>query len=300
MEIACYLNYKNIALYLAIKCGTPSEYMMQELNVDKEGRNCFHTLCYRGNYDTLVTLLNYERVCLKKVISDELNLTKKRYNFKNLDIKGGHLVSTVYHDANTIRRHSDFNMRANSLFERYANVIIERYRQILMKQDINGRGPLHYAAMSKYTNCYRCVIALLETDLSSEPDYEQFLRNYFEIGALDRQDGRAPIDPRKSSTLLKEFEHLLDPVEFKNIQKDFNLRIKRLFKDALNMQDSNQFTPLHIASYYGDFKASRFMVDMGADPVHANYRERPLEVSKDKFARSVLQNLNEAAHESNH
>ncbi len=42
------------------------------------------------------------------------------------------------------------------------------------------------------------------------------------------------------------------------------------------------------------------MVDNGADPVHVNYRERPLEVSRDKFARSVLQNLNDAAHESNH
>ena len=66
------------------------------------------------------------------------------------------------------------------------------------------------------------------------------------------------------------------------------------------MQDSNQFTPLHIASYYGDFKSSRFMVEMGADPVSVNYRERPLEVSKDKFARGVLQTLNDAAHESNH
>lgn len=42
------------------------------------------------------------------------------------------------------------------------------------------------------------------------------------------------------------------------------------------------------------------MVEMGADPVSVNYRERPLEVSKDKFSRGVLQNLNYAAHESNH
>ena len=106
--------------------------MGHELNVDKEGRSAYHTLCYRGNYDTLMTLLNYERVCLKKVISDELNELKKRYNFKNLDIKHGSLVSTCYHDADTIRRHNDFNIQANALFERYANSIIERYRQILI------------------------------------------------------------------------------------------------------------------------------------------------------------------------
>ena len=89
--------------------------------------------------------------------------------------------------------------------------------------------------MSKYTNCYRCVTALLEMDVSHEPDYERFLKNYFEIGALDSQDGRAPFDPRKSSLLIKEFEHLLEPTEFKNIVKDFTNRIRRLIKDALNL-----------------------------------------------------------------
>ena len=300
IDIASYFNFKNIALYLSIKSGTPVEYMQQELNVDKEGRSCYHTLCYRGNYDTLMTILNYERVCLKKVIADELTSIKKRFGFKNLDIKHGHLVSTCYHDADTVRRHSDFNMRANALFERYANSIIERYRQILIQQDQNGRGPLHYAAMSKFTKSYRCVQGLLDIDVSGEPDYEYFLRNYFEIGALDSPDGTTPFDPRKSSLLIKEFEHLLEPREYNNIIKDFKIRIRALTKEALNLQDSNQFTPLHIASYYGDFKASRYMVDMGADPVHANYRERPLEVSRDKFSRSVLQNLNDAAHESNH
>lgn len=154
--------------------------------------------------------------------------------------------------------------------------------------------------MSKYTKCYRCLTALLQIDINEEPDYERFLRNYFEIASLDSADGRAPFDPRKSSLVIKDFEHLLEPVEFNNIIKDFKIRIRSVIKEALNMQDSNQFTPLHIASYFGDFKASRFMVDMGAEPVHHNYRERPLEVSKDKFARSVLQNLNDAAHESNH
>lgn len=89
--------------------------------------------------------------------------------------------------------------------------------------------------MSKFTNCYRCVISLLTVSVHEEPAYEDFLRNYFSIGALDRPDGRAPFDPRKSSTLIKDFEHLLEPTEFKNIVKDFTNRMRKLIKDALNM-----------------------------------------------------------------
>ena len=93
--------------------------------------------------------------------------------------------------------------------------------------------------MSKYTNCYRCVTGLLEIDINSEPNYENFLAKYFEIGALDSPDGRSPFDPRKSSMVTKDFEHLLEPSEYNNILKDFKIRIRRLVKDALNLQDNN-------------------------------------------------------------
>jgi ankyrin repeat protein len=54
-----------------------------------------------------------------------------------------------------------------------------------------------------------------------------------------------------------------------------------------------------VASYFGDFKASRFMVKLGADPNSPAFAERPLECGKDKFTRSVLQNLNDAAYQAN-
>jgi ankyrin repeat protein len=57
---------------------------------------------------------------------------------------------------------------------------------------------------------------------------------------------------------------------------------------VLNSQDTNNHTPLHIASYYGDFKASRLFKKYGATADSAATAERPLEVGKDKFARSVL------------
>lgn len=63
--------------------------------------------------------------------------------------------------------------------------------------------------------------------------------------------------------------------------------------------DLNQYTPLHISSYYGDFKASSYMVELGASTTDKTFAERPLEVSRDKFSRGVLQNLNAAAGQAN-
>ncbi len=45
-----------------------------------------------------------------------------------MDIKHGKLVSTVFHDADTIKRHEEFNIRVQNLFENYARSIIQRYR----------------------------------------------------------------------------------------------------------------------------------------------------------------------------
>jgi ankyrin repeat protein len=81
--------------------------------------------------------------------------------------------------------------------------------------------------------------------------------------------------------------------------RDFRQQSKLLLKEVLDAQDSNFHSPLHIASYFGDFKASRFMVKLGADPNSPAFSERPLEVGKDKFVRGVLQNLNEAAYQAN-
>ena len=54
---------------------------------------------------------------------------------KTMDIKQGELVKTVSHDADTIKRHREFDLRLVSLFEQYATDIVSRYREILTTQD---------------------------------------------------------------------------------------------------------------------------------------------------------------------
>ncbi len=109
--LSSYLGFKNIVLYLMTNLGTPSDVIHQELNQDNMGRHLFHLLCYKGNYECLIQILNIERVYLKKTLFDQLYREKQRYRFKNMDIKHGHLVSTVFHDADTVKRHEEFNIR---------------------------------------------------------------------------------------------------------------------------------------------------------------------------------------------
>lgn len=58
-------------------------------------------------------------------------------------------------------------------------------------------------------------------------------------------------------------------------------------------------SPLHISSYFGVFKVSNVLKNKGAEPTSAAFAERPLNVSKDKYTRNVIQNLNQAAGQSN-
>ena len=98
-----------------------------------------------------------------------------------MDIKNGHLASSIFHDPETVKRHEDFNIRVYNLFEQYTRDILDRYRQILTQQDIHRRNPIHYGAMSKYTKCYKTLETILTIDIDFVPGMDDFLKLFFQI-----------------------------------------------------------------------------------------------------------------------
>ena len=200
--------------------GTPSDMIFHELNLDNNSMNAYHILAYKGNYDCLVNLLCFERMCLKKVMYDQLQKEKSRFRMKTMDIKQGELVKTVQHDADTIKCHREFDLRLVSLFEQYACDIIARYREILTQQDSElRRNPIHYVGMNKYTKCHKTLEALLKIDIDHVEGFDKFLALFMQIQNFENAE--ETYDPRRSVHILDEFKQLISKRDYNQVVKDF-------------------------------------------------------------------------------
>ena len=98
-----------------------------------------------------------------------------------MDIKHGHLSTQIFHDADSIKRHEEFNIRIFNLFEQYSKDIIDRYRQILTAQDKNRRNPIHYGAMSKFTKCNKTIEAVLNIEIDEVSNLKLFNEMFFKV-----------------------------------------------------------------------------------------------------------------------
>ena len=116
LDLAVYLGYANIALYL-LSLGA------NQCQVDKLQRNTIHTVAYRGDYDCAVIILNYLRYVEMKNLYKSLYECKHAYKFKNLDIDHGNLASTVLHDEDTKKRFEEFNASIQKLLSDYCESV---------------------------------------------------------------------------------------------------------------------------------------------------------------------------------
>ena len=122
------MGFKNITLFLLQIGGSPVDF-------DKQERNCYHTLAYRGEYESALMVLNYQRHSKLRNLYQTLYKEKHKYAIKSLDIDHGKLVSTTLHDNEQIKNHFQFNLSAESLFEAYCQDVKQKHCKYLKNDD---------------------------------------------------------------------------------------------------------------------------------------------------------------------
>ena len=290
LHYAAYLGFKNILLYLL-------SYGCNPTTVDNQGQCIYHILAYRGELQAMQTLLNYERFLKMRALHAHLYAEKHRSGFKNVDVDHGILIATYLQEESTKLKFAHFLLALESMFRAYCKDIVEQYSTVFIMQDKSGRNPLHHVAENKYSGSYNTLSTMMNINFGIQEGNLSFLRLFDELQTLEFKEDRKT-DPRKYIHVIEEFTHLLDVDVFKNIEKEFHRDVARMLKRAINMPDTDGFTPLHVASQVGNYLATEHFLKLGGDATMKDYLHNslPLDIAKNGLVRKVLTNLNQAAY----
>eukprot|EP00357_Protocruzia_adherens_P026946 CAMPEP_0115040618 /NCGR_PEP_ID=MMETSP0216-20121206/44938_1 /TAXON_ID=223996 /ORGANISM="Protocruzia adherens, Strain Boccale" /LENGTH=639 /DNA_ID=CAMNT_0002421897 /DNA_START=94 /DNA_END=2014 /DNA_ORIENTATION=+ len=273
LSYACYLGYTNLTLYLLQNGG--------DINVlDLKGRNAFHILAYRAEIKTV----------------QSVNSLKREHGIKNLDCNHGVLNPSLQRDVQKTKNFAIFSSELESLYSRYLSDILSRYRELLLQRDEHERNPTQYAAMSSYTKCYQTLQQLLEFD--NPQDTDDFLHYFDELKEIESREDRWD-EPRRYFKVDKEIEELMLAKTYKRLRREFKNNVKALIREAVNMQDKNGHSALHIASSAGEYNMVQYLVKKGADPTLRDFltSSTALDLASNDLVRRKLKGLHEASAE---
>ena len=291
LQISAYLGFNNIFMYLLT-------YNPNLFHEDINKRNLFHIICYTGQVKILNTLINWERFKNKLISIQNIDSIYKSHGFSKLDIIKGKLSKGVNLTETNINR---FNSLQRKLKDETINLIqrnINKYEKLLLGKDKESKNALHYASMNKYTLCYQVVFNILDYEFFKLDGWEEFLSLFSDTQDLEIKPERL-VDPRKSLRIEKELENLLGENTIKNLIYLFKSKKNEIIKKAINSQDCNGDTVLHIASFFGDFRIVKKLLHYGADKnIKNDSGKLPVDLAKDDFVRKVLTSLNKAAKQS--
>lgn len=96
----------------------------------------------------------------------------------------------------------------------------------------------------------------MDLGLEINEGYEEFQNLCSDLNQLDDNPSTV-IDPKKRLQIMNEIRHLLKPNVYREIMKEYEQRKKQLIADVLNMGDRREFTPLHVAAYFGNYALVR-------------------------------------------
>lgn len=291
LDIAAFLNFSNIFLFLL-------KYDSDANQVDSDGQSVWHTLCYKGHNKLLNILFNFESFNLKMQSLIEIDNFKKSFGFSKLDIIKGKLSRAV--NLNEINK-KKFESLQSKVKEEALNMIkrmLDKYNMAFSKKDKEGRNPLHYAAMSKFSLCYVTLSEILDFDLFKNNEWGEFLHIFQDIQNLEIKQ-ETSIDPRRSLRIERELLNLIGDDIISQLSLQFKTLKGNLLKTIINTEDNNGDTALHIASFHGDYHIVNKLLAYGAEKTLKNTEGyMPVDMSKDDLVRKVLTNLNKAAKNS--
>ena len=106
------------------------------------------------------------------------------------------------------------------------------------------------------------------------------------------------LDPRKYVHIVSEFKHLMSSKAYEFFVNSFYKEFNELINEVANSCEENGNTPLHLASYSGDYLSCQFLIKLKSDPLAKNAQGKiPLDLAKSEYVRRVFSNLNKAAFE---
>ena len=290
LQIASFLNYSNIFLYLLTFGADPN---IQDYNL----QNTWHILGYRGHIKLSGLLLNYIRYKQKMEFLDLIDKMKKSSGFSNLDIVKGKLSRAVRLNEENIKKFYDLQNTIKDLAIQLINNFLAEIKKGLSCKDKDEQIPFHLAAISKFPLCHKFIYEILDFDYFKLDDsWTYFLDLFLELQSLETKAERMNQDPRKCLRLERELISLLGENIINELSNYYKESKKNLMAELINTQDNYGDSILHISAFHGDFKIVGRLVYYGGDKKLKNKKgQLPVDLAKDNFVRNVLTNLNKAA-----
>ena len=222
LQIASFLNYSNIFLYLLTFGANPNIK-------DQNSQNTWHILGYRGHPKLSGLLLNYIRYKQKMEFLEKIDEVKASSGFSNLDIVKGKLSRAVRLNEENINKFNDLQNKIKELSKNLIDNFFKEIMEGLSCQDNEQQTPFHLAAMSKFPLCHKFIHQILDFDYFKLDDtWKTFLSLFLELQTLETKVERMNQDPRKCLRFERELISLLGENIINELSEYFKEKKKKI------------------------------------------------------------------------
>lgn len=281
LHYSAYLNLDPMSLYFLL-CG------LETTALDQNCQSVYHVLMAKGSVKALQIILNFEIHTLRKELYEWIILLKFGISMKSITLRNT-IASYLSKSLNLNKlptRPIESKIELQGKLEEFFRKVLEKYKFVLIQQDKFKRTCVHYAALSKFTWCFKA----LENALKEIGGFEEFSKYFKEVSPLVFPS--APAEADKYSLVLEEVEKVLGAEAFSVTFTSFKDRLKNLKTVAVNIRDVNGQTPLHLACFAGDCKIVQLLMSSGADKsIKDQSGKSPLDLCTTKLVMRYLDDL---------